>query len=71
MRKISLLLALLMLLICMVSCGDDNTEPPTPTGTNAPEQTTEAPNETEAPTQEKETETDAPETPQDKWTARY
>ncbi len=75
MRKLSLLLALLMLLICMVSCGGDNSKTSDPTETNSPEQTTEAPDTTDAPTVdstgELTDETDPPETPQDKWTGRY
>jgi hypothetical protein len=70
MRKISIILVLCILLACFVSCGDDNKQNNTPTGTNAPEVTTEAPDNNKEPA-EKETETDAPETPIYEWTPRY
>lgn len=70
MRKISLLLVLCVLLACFASCGGDDTNTPEPTGTNVPEETTEAPKDTEEPTEEA-TETDAPETPNYDWTMRY
>ena len=71
MRKLSLLLVICMLLACFASCGGDDPKTPDPTGTNAPEQTTEAPNDTDVPEEEDETDPYVPETPQDKWTERY
>lgn len=73
MRKISLLLVLVMMLVALVSCDKGGTNPPESTGTKAPEVTTAANMDTsEQPTEEvTEGETKAPETPQDKWTQRY
>lgn len=69
MRKLSLLLAICMLLVCFASCGDDDTK--TPVGTDAPTVTTEKPDDNKEPEKEKETDPYVPETPQDKWTERY
>lgn len=69
MRKLSILLVLCILLACFVACGDDNKQDNTPTGTNAPEVTTEAPDNDETPPDEDEPE--VPETPLYEWTQRY
>ena len=66
MRKLSLLLVLCLMLVCFVSCKDDQKDGgSTDNGTT----TTQATQTTEAPTDEESTKT--PETPQSNWTGRY
>lgn len=67
MRKLSLLLAICLMLVCFVSCKDDQKDEGSTTDGGIA--TTQSTGTTEAPTDDESTKT--PETPQDKWTGRY
>ena len=67
MRKLSLLLALCLMLVCFVSCKDDKKDD---VGTDNGTTTTQAAQTTEAPTDDEDS-TKTPETPQSNWTGRY
>lgn len=71
MRKLSLLLAICLMLICFVACNNEpaGSEVPTTEGSNDTQTTTQASDVTETPTDDAATK--VPETPQDKWTGRY
>ena len=71
MRKLAVLLALCVLLVCFASCGDDAVKDPTPTSTNQPTVTTEARKDAAKEPTKEETKTEAPETPLYDWTQRY
>lgn len=71
MRKLSLLLAICLMLICFVACNNEpsGTEVPTTDGSKDTQITTQVDEVTEAPTKEEITK--EPETPQYNWTGRY
>ena len=81
MRKLSLILILCTLVICLISCNGSDSAPQTSVdGTNSSAEASGAANSVEAtlnpndqskPTAESPAETQEPQVPQDKWTGRY
>lgn len=70
MRKLSLLLAICLMLVCLVACNEEPEAGATTTSASTEAKiTTQTTEVTDTPTVEETTK--APETPQSNWTGRY